>query len=190
MTLGNAIDEFRVGTITKYPLNYEDEVAGKGFLGVDAFTWDLEGQEGLDDAKIGGRDIWCKKSSVTTLAAGKGRYNQGAKGELLGELRSKVGMVEQGNAEGSEHQGGLDVTLSPRGSQTGVLNQTVTGKTQACRSVCSGQSWGTGNGGGRPAGRWGALTPWQGQAMKRGERMQRQKNPPHRTTHIPHLKAA
>ena len=79
MTLGNAIDEFRVGTITKYPLNYEDEVAGKGFLGVDAFTWDLDGQEGLDDAKIGGRDIWCKKSSVTKLAVGKGRYNQGAK---------------------------------------------------------------------------------------------------------------
>ena len=26
------------------------------------------------------------------------------KGELWGELRSKVGMVERGNAEGSEHQ--------------------------------------------------------------------------------------
>ena len=46
-----------VGTITIYPLNWEDEVAGEGFLEVDAFTLDLEGQEGLDDAKIGGRDI-------------------------------------------------------------------------------------------------------------------------------------
>lgn len=57
MMLRNATDEPTVGTITIYPLNWEDEVAGEGFLEVDAFTLDLEGQEGLDDAKIGGRDI-------------------------------------------------------------------------------------------------------------------------------------
>ena len=57
MILRNATDESMVGTITTYPLNCEDGVAGEGFLEVDAFTLDLEGQEGLDDAKIGGRDI-------------------------------------------------------------------------------------------------------------------------------------
>ena len=35
----------------------EEGFSGEGFLEVDAFTLDLEGQEGLDDAKIGGRDI-------------------------------------------------------------------------------------------------------------------------------------
>ena len=57
MMLRNATDEPTVGTITIYLLNWADEVAGEGFLEVDAFTLDLEGQEGLDDAKIGGRDI-------------------------------------------------------------------------------------------------------------------------------------
>lgn len=56
MILGDATEESTVGTITTYPLNYKDEEAGEGFLEVDAFTSDLKGHEGLDDAKIGGRD--------------------------------------------------------------------------------------------------------------------------------------
>lgn len=56
MILRDATEESTVGTITMYPLNYEDERVWGRFLEVDAFTSDLKGHEGLDDAKIGGRD--------------------------------------------------------------------------------------------------------------------------------------